>query len=265
MKSFRQLSLFLNVMWAGFIAQVKEIVRYNSYIFSALLFPFLNLSLMVFYFRYSGQEQFLSFAVVGSGLMGIWLAATFITVYILQIERWAATLELLIATPSSLQLWILGRSAASTLLSLVSLAITLMSARFLFGVQLVIQEPMLFLSMVLGVTITLILLGTLISSLFVLTRSAEVIVNALLYPVYLLSGVVFPIVVLPGWLQPFSLLMPLYWASLGLQAAMAGGWETVGESLLILSIMSAIFAWAATWCFRTIEQRVRKDASLALA
>lgn len=262
MNTLQLLGLNLNVLWAGFRAQSKSIIRENVYIFSTIIFPFLYMALMVFYFRYAGRTDAILFAVVGTGLMGMWLVATFITAYIVVVERWSATLELIVATPSALQLWVLGRSLASTALSLVSLVITLVSTHF-FSIPLTIKQPLLFVLIVIATTLTLTLLGTVISSLFVLTRSATPIANTLLYPVYILSGLVFPPSVLPAWLQPLSLISPLRWASDGLRAAILDDVASAKRSLIVLMIMSITLVVSSIWCFRIIERRVRRDATLS--
>lgn len=258
------LILNLNVIWSGFCMESKRIVRHNSFFFCSILFPLLNMMLVALYYQYSQKEQDILLAVIGSGLMGVWLASAFITAYNVLVERWSSTLELLIAAPSSLQLWILGRSLASTTLSLISMLVTLSCAYFVIHVKLTIKYPFLFVLMMLIIALTLTFLGSIISSLFVLTRAAEALIDVMVYPIYILSGLVFPISILPSWLQPLSFCMPLHWASVGLQATMQGDISTVIKSLFILLIMGVLLAILSTLCYRTIEKRVRNHATLAL-
>lgn len=80
---------------------------------------------------------------------------------------------------------------------------------------------------------------------------------------YLLSGAVFPITVLPPWLQPLSyLLPPTYWLE-GMRRALLGpaepgaafgGWGH-GSLALALVLSSALLAGAAHFFFRWSEQR----------
>lgn len=249
---------------AGCLVQFKSSTGNSMYIFSAIVFPFLNAGLLVTFFRYAGRFDAILYAVVGSGIMGIWLTTTFVTGQIVMLERSSGTLELLVAMPSPLHLWILGRALATTLLALVSLAVTLIGSRVFFGIAITIQQPLLFLLMLIAITVSFTLLGTMIGGLFVLTRRAAPLANAILYPAYILSGVVFPISVLPTWLRPVALIVPLHWAADGVRSAMAGDIHYATKSLLALGILSGIFTCGCFWCFRFIERRVRLEATLAL-
>src|SRR4051794_15002937 len=102
----------LNVVWAGCRAQGKNMALSSFYLYSAVLFPLLQMALLIAFFRYGGREDALPYAVVGAGVMGLWLSTAFITSYIVTTERWAGTLELVLAAPASLQLWIVGRALA---------------------------------------------------------------------------------------------------------------------------------------------------------
>lgn len=261
----RAIGSALAVILAGCQAQFKSVVRNNVYLFSAIIFPFLHMALLIAFFRYGGRPEAILYAVVGSGVMGIWLTTTFVTGYIVSVERWSGTLELLLAAPAPFPLWIIGRSLASTGLALTSLLITLAGARIVFGVALAITQPLLFLLMVGAITLAFTLLGTIIAGLFVLTRRAAPIANAILYPVYILSGVVFPLSQLPAWLRPLALVLPPHWAAEGVRAALAGDTARVEQAALALGLLSAACALGSVWCFRFIEQRVRRDATLSFA
>lgn len=258
-----ELSQDVSVVIAGSLAQLKSVIQNNFYIFSAIIFPFLNMALLVGFFRYGGRSDAILYAFVGSGIMGIWLATTFVTGQIVMFERSSGTLELLLAMPAALQLWILGRALVTTLLALVSLAVTLAGAWIVFGIVFTIRQPGLFLAMLVAITVAFTLLGTIIGALFVLTRRAGPVANAILYPAYILSGVVFPLTMLPAWLRPLALVIPLHWASEGIRAAMLGDIRRAEQSLLALAVLAGFFAIGSVWCFRFIERRVRHLATLA--
>jgi len=258
-----QLKVDIPVVVAGCLVQFKSVIQNSLYIFSAIVFPFLNMGLLVAFFRYGGRSDAILYAIVGSGIMGIWLATTFVTGQIVTFERSSGTLELLVAMPAALQLWIIGRALATTLLALMSLAVTLIGSRVIFGIAFTIRQPFLFLLMLAAITVAFTLLGTMIAGLFVLTRRAGPVANAILYPAYILSGVVFPLSVLPAWLRPLALIIPLHWAADGVRSAIIGDTHHAVQSLLALGVLSTIFAGGCFWCFRFIERRVRLVATLA--
>ena len=55
--------------------------------------------------------------------------------------------------------------------------------------------------------------GLLLASTFVLLRNANALANTLEYPVWLVSGMLVPITVLPGWTAPIGAVLPTTWAA----------------------------------------------------
>lgn len=254
----------VNAVWAGFYTYTKENWRDNVFLFSVLIMPLFHMILMVVYFQYADRADHIARAVVGSGLMGMWAAATFVTGYALVMERWYGTLELMITTPVPFRYVILGRCLSSTLLSFISLVVAMVGAKVIFGVEMEIRSLRLYTLTAVASTVAFTTLGMVISSLFILTRSASSVASTLLYPVYIVSGLVFPVTVLPQWLRPFSAASPLYWASEGINAAMSGDVPMVARSLTALIVMTAVFWVAARVSFAVIERRVRHVGSLGL-
>jgi len=79
-----------------------------------------------------------------------------------------------------------------------------------------------------------------------------------------LGGFVFPVAILPGWLQPFSYLLPPYWAALALQGTSSQSLDTgsilVAWAALIATSAAALFA--AIWLYRVALQRARCEGRL---
>jgi hypothetical protein len=73
------------------------------------------------------------------------------------------------------------------------------------------EHPWLFALAVPVTVLSLGLLGLLMASTFILYRHANALSNLLEYPIWVLSGLVFSISVLPGWTHWISLLLPPYW------------------------------------------------------
>jgi ABC-2 type transport system permease protein len=67
--------------------------------------------------------------------------------------------------------------------------------------------------------------------------------NAMEYPVYILAGFLFPVLLLPGWTTPISYLLPPYWAAIALH----------GTSTANAPIEQTLFAWAMMIVFSIID------------
>jgi ABC-type multidrug transport system permease subunit len=90
-------------------------------------------------------------------------------------------------------------------------------------------------------------LGLLVGSRARTIETAAGLVNAVMLPMYVLSGVFFSASRFPEGMQPFVRILPLTALNDGLRAVMndGAGWEALGYPLLILTIWgTACFALA---------------------
>jgi ABC-2 type transport system permease protein len=136
--------------------------------------------------------------------MGIWATTLFGSGGAIQWHRWQGTLELLIAAPVPFIVVLVPLTLATAAYGLVSLVSTLVWGRVLFGIDLDLVHPVLFVIAVPSAVIGLGLLGLLLASTFVLYRNANALSNLLGEPVWLITGMLVPISLLPGWVTPLS-------------------------------------------------------------
>jgi ABC-2 type transport system permease protein len=123
-------------------------------------------------------------------------------------------------------------------------------------------------------------LGLIFASSFVLTRSAQIFTNGLEFPIYVVSGSMFPIALLPFWMHPASYLLgPAWgidairiaagqanvsltiWQNFGLTDLTAVFWLNIGVMLLITVAYVAV----AAFLFKLVETKSRRDGSLEQA
>jgi ABC-2 type transport system permease protein len=125
-----------------------------------------------------------------------------------------------------------------------------------------LAHPWLFALSIPVAVVALGLMGLLLASTFVLYRHANALSNLLEYPVWIASGLVFSISVLPGWIQPVSYVLPPYWGMQAIRHAALGGevWAPLGMTAL-LGLASLVIA---TVCLRWFEHLARARATLAL-
>ena len=82
------------------------------------------------------------------------------------------------------------------------------------------------------------------------------VVNTIAQPIALLSGVLLPLALAPGWLKGAAEWNPFYWAVQGMRALFSGhlGDDSVWQSLLIVSALTVA---AVFWSARLFSTRVR--------
>lgn len=173
--------------------------------------------------RAADRPQLTGFAVLAPAVMGLWAMAVMVSGEVVDTERWDGTLELLLASPAALPVVIVGRIAAVTAISLVTLAEAWLVAWLGFGTLVTIHHPAVFLAALLATAAATAAWATAMAAVFVAGRSARTFQNAITYPFYVLGGALVPVALLPAWLRPLTRLVYLSWGSDLLRAAVAAG------------------------------------------
>jgi len=127
-----------------------------------------------------------------------------------------------------------------------------------------IEQPLWFAASIAVAIVAYASFGILISPFFMLNPEIRRLQNGLEFPVYILSGFMFPIALLPFWTTPFSYLLSPYWAARALHAA-SSKWTGVGEIALcwgIMIVLSVIYVSIALILFKRVLYRARVNATL---
>jgi ABC-2 type transport system permease protein len=113
--------------------------------------------------------------------------------------------------------------------------------------------------------VALISLGLVIAPLMSTNPGATVWANALEFPVYILGGFLFPVLLLPAWTTPLSYILAPYWAARALHIASSGGpISDILISWLLLIVFSVAYWFISAWLFRVLLRRAREEATLGL-
>jgi len=229
----------------------------------AVLLPLVYATLAAYLFRAGGHPERLLEAAVGAGLMGIWTSVLFGSGAAVENQRWLGTLETLVASPTPLALILLPVSVATAITGTYALVATVLWGVLLFSVPLDFAHPLLLLAALPGCVLSMGMMGLLLASTFVLLRHAHALTNALEAPVWLLSGVLTPISVLPRWTTPLSVILPTTWGARALRAAVSGG--DVPGPLAVGLGLGALYTVVAVIVLGWVEGRARQAATLALS
>ena len=151
---------------------------------------------------------------------------------------------------------------ATSTIGLYAVAMTLIWGRVLFGMALHIVHPAAFLVALPATTVALGLLGLVLASTFILYRNANAFSNLLEYPVWLVTGLLVPISLLPGWVEPLSWVLAPTWGVKAIRAAALGGdpWPSIGMCVLL----AVIYLLIGSVTLRNFERLARSRATLSL-
>ena len=137
-------------------------------------------------------------------MMGIWSSMLFGSGGLIQWQRWQGTLEYVVGVPPRLLLVVLPMTVATASIGLYSIASTLVWGWLIFDLPFDFVHPAWFLVALVASIVSLGLLGLVMSSTFVLLRNANSLSNLLEYPVWLVTGLLISLSLLPGWTRPIS-------------------------------------------------------------
>ena len=166
-------------------------------------------------------------------------------------EKERGTLEILLVSP--LRPWqiITGKVLPYMVLGFVNVASVLLAARLVFGVPFRGSLALLLLESLLYVLVSL-ALGVLIAARTSSQRTAMLgALMGLLLPTMLLSGMIFPLSSMPGWLQAAAHLVPGKWFLLRARGIMLQGvgLAYLWQETLVLAGMTALLMVAAIRAF----------------
>jgi ABC-2 type transport system permease protein len=104
-------------------------------------------------------------------------------------------------------------------------------------------------------------LGLVFSSAFVLTRNASVLTNGLEFPIYVGTGTMFPIAMLPAWSGPLSLSLAPSWGIDALRYSAIRGYSGLDlgywGDMLMMVVLAIVYVIVASRLFQAVENRVR--------
>lgn len=180
------------------------------------------------------------------------------------------TLKYIYISPISLPVYLFGRAAARFITGTNAVVITLLAGVLFFNVPLnllTINWPMFLAAMVLGV-VCLCFMGIALGAWTLTIRTEPWFIgDAAAAALYLFSGAIFPISILPAWLQPIGFILPVtYWLELVRRALLgpaAAAFPTLaalndGQLFAILAGLTLVFGALASGLYRYFDWRARE-------
>jgi ABC-2 type transport system permease protein len=250
-------------MLFGLGLHFKMLSRSPFDLFVAIASPLIFATLAYFLFQ-GGTGEGLLAAALASGVMGIWSSTTAQGAGALQTQRRLGVLELLVASPTPFWAVVLPISIAISAIGVYSLVVGLVYVRVLFGVAITIHDWLAFAVSVPATIGAIGALGFLFASALVRYRSAFMLGNLFEWPVWMICGLLIPVSVLPGWLQPVSWAFAPTWGMRALRHAALGSgssWAAIG----MCAALSVAYLTAGGLFLRFFLRSARARATLALS
>jgi ABC-2 type transport system permease protein len=180
------------------------------------------------------------------------------------------TLKYMYVAPIHIPYYLLGRGVARMLIGTISVAITVGFGVFFLKIPInpaQVDWPLFLAALLIGI-IMLAMMGLMLAGITLLIANhvwflGETVAGAL----YIFSGAIFPLEVLPAWLRPVGFFIPItYWLELirrSLVGSVAEAFPTLSDLtnpqiLGILVALTVVFAVASVFIFRWCEHQARE-------
>jgi ABC-2 type transport system permease protein len=213
--------------------------------------------------QYSGTTDYMSFLILGA-ILGNFVNAVFWGMgYALKNDMDSGVMESNWLTPIPRLLILIGRSLTNLFVTALTSFGMLIVCKFVFGFHPtgdVWKAVLAIVPMLIG----LYGFGFAFAGVVLLMREANTLVDTSSFFVQVFSGADFPVTVLPKWLLPISLIIPLTY---GLDAARGLLLKTntllsISAEVVLFIIFMFIMLWFGSWIFFRMERRVRTLGTL---
>jgi ABC-2 type transport system permease protein len=240
----------------------------------------LLLTVMVSIVGGSADQTARTFVILGSALWAMLVAGLAGPAWsVLEDRERYRTLKYLYTSPATFLILLAGRGGARLLTGAMGTLVALVFAVILLGLRIdpfTLDWPLLIVTMLLGLPPVL-ALGIVLAAVCLQTRQESWnYPDAFSGAMFLVSGVVFPLAILPNWLQAVGLLNPITWWVAGVRrAVLPGGPSSIGGAdslwtavtgtaapepaviVIGLFLTGAVTTLVATLLFRGSERRAR--------
>lgn len=193
--------------------------------------------------RSVGRDDLGINALIGVSIITTWQTGLFVAGDTLARDRQMGLFELSMAAPISLGTMVLGRLIVSTTYSFIPFLVNIAVAHLVFGPDVVDVSRPAALALVLAAS-WFASLGALLCmcSIAVLSGRSTALTNGLSYPLFLISGIVVPVSLLPDWVRPISSILFMRWSAEGLRRAAAGDGGIASTTLWLVVTGLAMLA-----------------------
>lgn len=258
-------------MLARAYPRVIGLQRMPGWIVLETLLPMLSVSAMVFVYRaMQAPEEYVGFVILGGAMTAFWLNVLWSMGAQLYWDREAGNLELYIASPASMMAILAGMALGGMALTMVRATAVILLGAVVFQVTFAPTSWLALAGVFVLTMLALYGLGMLFASVFLLWgRQALHVVSVLQEPVYLLSGLNFPVKILGTSVATTAAALPLTTGVDALRQVLfpdaAGiGLLPVWVEVIILGVMAVLFIALARWSLLRLERRAREEGRLTV-
>jgi len=246
--------------------------REMSWLFFDITLPLLTVSAYAYIYKYiQAPSEFVGFVILGGAMTAFWLNILWAMASQLYWEKEIGNLQLYLIAPISRMSILAGMAVGGLFMTSIRAAATMVIGILLFGITLSLASPGMLILVFVVTMISLYGMGMMFASLYLLLgREAYHLSNLLTEPVYLASGMYFPVRALGFWAAAGASIIPM---TLGLDAlrqlfypssGSEYGFLPVNTELAILAVLCVAFLWLSKYSLAYMEKLGKTTGRLTL-
>lgn len=244
------------VLW---LREMKRFMRAKSRVIGALAMPLFFLAFLGLGFRrltipgLSGEVDYIRFLVPGIIGMSILFSSTFGGLSVLWDREFGFLKEIMVAPVSRVSI-VLGRIAGGATTTLIQ-AILILGIAHIMGFKIAsVSSIFLALVFMILIAITFLGMGLIFASKMRDMQGFSIVMNFVIFPLFFLSGALYPLENFPAWLRTISKADPLTYGVDGLRASLIGMSSfPVITNLVLLLIFSSVMIVLGAYFFEKSE------------
>lgn len=261
--------LFARTVVARSYPRVIGQQREPLWLFFETTLPLLGIAAYVFVYRaLQAPDDFVGFVILGGAMSAFWLNVLWAMANQLYGEKQLGNLSLYIMAPNSMMAVLLGMALGGILATTIRAVAILALGTWLFDVRFVVTDPVALAAVFVLALAALYGMGMMCASVFLLYgREAWHLVHLAQEPVYLASGLYFPINNFPRFVAIGVSLIPLSLALDAMRQLMLPGGAIVGLlpvrlEIAVLLALTIVFVTAAYYLLIYVERLARAEGRL---
>jgi len=255
------------VLKACIILTAKLFFADPQWIIPSIIAPFIFT--LVAFFLFGGQaasSSFLLYLVLGSGLMGMWGTTIYGSSNSIGFDRWNGTMESTLAAPVPLSWIALGRVLFNTFEGVINALVILVIGLVWFQVGFGFVNPGLFFLASVSTFLSLSAFGLLMCTVILLSRKGGFITNSMEIPVYIATGTMFPVSILPIAALPLAFLLAPTWGIEAIRLSAIPGYVGLATNywtdLALLAVETLAYLVLAFVLFKRVESYAKRNGTL---
>ena len=248
---------------ASFILQWKQLLPdWGSLSIFLIFVPYM--AIVGWIVARASDPAVLTFVTFGAIFFTIWHLTSYRAGRALQNEFMNQTVDTMLIAPTPLSVIVLGRVLAIVAVAAISTPISFFVFVMVADGLPQISSPLIFAASVLLVVFALIIVSFFFSPLYVLSGGGRGYVNAVAPFGVVFSGFLYPIDILPAYMEPIAWIFPTSWGMDAVVLTSRGGGLTSRVILdwAMAGGLSLVWLFTTLWMFRVVENRVRNSGIL---